>query len=522
MAEDLQDEILEFKEYKEFNISYPVIVTRWEIKQVRGLNKQYLQVYFQKLDNNVKAFQLNINCYSTFGKELERLSNIPIQDIDKKERRFSQVIPLTADTRKVEIFICQCLLVDGSIIEKNERQMVVYTFKPFAEEETVAGKKLLPCSIGYPIDNTTHWYCACGTLNLKDSRKCFACGNEKSKVIQLITKENIQKEKEDIKQKELEKQKELDEQNRKKQKQIKLITAIGIPLAVVLILTIILVSTLVPFNTVESNNMTFVKVGDTYQLKSFSGDSAELKVPAKIRGRAVTSIGEYAFIHCSSNLKSVEIPSSVTSIEHGAFSGSINLTNVTFGDNSQLTSIGADVFRECSKLTSIEIPSSVTSIGNWAFDDCSSLTSVTFGDNSQLTSIGDWAFNGCSSLTSIEIPSGVMNIGNNAFYKCSKLTSAEISSSVISIGKSAFRECTSLKSVTFGDNSQLTTIGEWAFSDCRLLESILIPSNVTSVGTYAFNSCYRLTIYCETESKPSGWDRSWNSSNRTVIWGYRK
>lgn len=56
MAENLQDEILVFEDCEEFNISYPVTVTRWEIKQVQGLNKQYLQVYFQKLIDSVKAF----------------------------------------------------------------------------------------------------------------------------------------------------------------------------------------------------------------------------------------------------------------------------------------------------------------------------------------------------------------------------------------------------------------------------------------------------------------------------------
>ncbi|MGN1319267.1 MAG: leucine-rich repeat domain-containing protein, partial [Lachnospirales bacterium] len=47
----------------------------------------------------------------------------------------------------------------------------------------------------------------------------------------------------------------------------------------------------------------------------------------------------------------------------------------------------------CSNLTSITIPSSVTSIGGWAFENCSSLTSITIPNS--VTSIGIWAFNGC-------------------------------------------------------------------------------------------------------------------------------
>ena len=39
-----------------------------------------------------------------------------------------------------------------------------------------------------------------------------------------------------------------------------------------------------------------------------------------------------------------------------------------------VTSIGEQVFEDCSSLTSVTIPEGVTSIGNWAFDSCPRLT----------------------------------------------------------------------------------------------------------------------------------------------------
>ena len=77
-------------------------------------------------------------------------------------------------------------------------------------------------------------------------------------------------------------------------------------------------------------------------------------------------------------------------------------------------------FRFFSDLTSITIPNSVTTIGIHAFTQCSGLTSITFGNS--LKSIGEAAFSFCN-LTSVTIPNSVTNIGDYAFYGYNALTS---------------------------------------------------------------------------------------------------
>ena len=224
---------------------------------------------------------------------------------------------------------------------------------------------------------------------------------------------------------------------------------------------------------------------------------------------SVTSIGERAFSRCES-LTSIHIPDSVTSIEDEAFSLCTSLASIHIPDS--VTSIGNSAFSGCTYLTSIHIPDSVTSIGDWAFSCCKSLISIHIPDS--VTSIGDSAFSGCSSLTSIHIPDSVTSIGDMAFSDCASLTSIHIPDSVTSIGDGAFQLCFSLTSIhipdsvtSIGDSAfsccysltsihipgNVTSIGDGAFSGCRFLISIHIPNNVTSIGDWAFSGCASLT-----------------------------
>jgi len=90
---------------------------------------------------------------------------------------------------------------------------------------------------------------------------------------------------------------------------------------------------------------------------------------------------------------------------------------------------------------------------------------------------------------------------------------------VTCIGANAFYDSFNLKSVTLPDS--ITEIKTYAFYRCNSLTKITIPDSVTSIGEYAFSDCKNLTIYCEAESKPDGWDKSWNVSNCPVVWGYQ-
>lgn len=200
----------------------------------------------------------------------------------------------------------------------------------------------------------------------------------------------------------------------------------------------------------------------------------------------VTSIGEYAFDHCTS-LMSISIPNSIVSIGDHSFHSCDSLTSISIPNS--VKAIGDYAFGWCEDLTSIKIPNSVSSIGNYVFAYCYSLASISIPNS--VTSIGDYAFSRCYSLTSISIPNSVKNISNWMFEYCWGLTSISIPNGVTSIGDGAFYDCGSLTSINIPNS--ITSIGDYVFHCCSGLTSISIPNSVKTIGNYAFWECDNLT-----------------------------
>ncbi len=263
-----------------------------------------------------------------------------------------------------------------------------------------------------------------------------------------------------------------------------------------LLLVLLMVMSLVPISAladksstdvayaVERGNIYFDKATGT--ITDCDGSVTKASIPAEIDGVAVTSIGEDAFLSCTS-LASIDIPNSVTSIGVSAFYGCTSLTSINIPNS--VTSIGDYAFSGCTSLASIEIPNSVTSIGGSAFQGCTSLVSIEIPNS--VTSIGGSAFQGCTSLVSIDIPNSVTSIGYSSFSGCTSLASIDIPNSVTSIDNYAFQGCTSLASIVIPDS--VTSIDNYAFRDCTSLVSVDIPNSVTSIGEGAFGNCTKLT-----------------------------
>ena len=245
--------------------------------------------------------------------------------------------------------------------------------------------------------------------------------------------------------------------------------------------------------------------------------SGALIIPDTLSGMPVRGIGIGAFSGCS-NLTSVTIPSSVTSIRERAFEDCVGLASLTIP--SGVTSIDASAFSGCRGLKSflvdpenqtyssnngllcskdgrtlirgvngdVEIPTCVTNIGYGAFKNCSRLMSIKIP--SSVDNVGYDAFKGCSGLTSLEIADGVNSIGSDAFSGCSNLTSVTIPSSVKNVGWRAFSNCAGLREVTLSEG--VTNVDSGAFERCRNLTSIMLPMSLKTIESSAFRDCREL------------------------------
>lgn len=145
-------------------------------------------------------------------------------------------------------------------------------------------------------------------------------------------------------------------------------------------------------------------------------------------------------------------PYTVTAIREYAFNPSTTITNVS----------------------SVFIPTTVTSIGGFAFRCCKFLATVTFAEGSQLKSIGRHAFSGTISahprFKEIQIPDSVERIGTNAFHNCQDLESITLPASLEAIESRAFSSCRNLSEIKLP--TSLTTIDISVFDDCSSLETV--------------------------------------------------
>lgn len=228
----------------------------------------------------------------------------------------------------------------------------------------------------------------------------------------------------------------------------------------------------------------------TVEITAYSGSDKNIKIPKRIRGKKVVSIGESAF--SETDIVSVELPETVISIGTDAFASCTELESVKL--SSTLETIGDSAFVKCEKLTGIKLPASLKKIGNGVFLRCVSLKSIELENGSAFTFKDGILYD--SSFTTAYWVSSQTDLGNYRFPETLKtcsdylfalnesIKSFEFPQGTERIPDAVFLGCKALESVKIPDG--VKTIGECAFLGCESLKSVEIPASVMKIDNLAF------------------------------------
>ena len=218
-------------------------------------------------------------------------------------------------------------------------------------------------------------------------------------------------------------------------------------------------------------------------VRGLTADLTSIKLPSSL-----IKIKDDAF-NSMDTLKSLVIDGGAPNLNElgeRSFSGCSNIEELDLS-NSKLTSIPEGAFAYCKNLKTIKLPSTITSIGDEAFYNCQSLTNIEGLDKCNLKSIGSAAFSNCKALENLDFSQSTFtNVPSKAFNGCSALAKITLPNTLTTIGGYAFYACYGIPQLDLS-NTALTTLENYALYQMRETTKLSLPDSISNIGTHAFS-----------------------------------
>lgn len=218
-------------------------------------------------------------------------------------------------------------------------------------------------------------------------------------------------------------------------------------------------------------------------VRGLTADLTSIKLP-----NSLIKIKDDAF-NSMDTLKSLVIDGGAPNLNElgeRSFSGCSNIEELDLS-NSKLTSIPEGAFAYCKNLKTIKLPSTITSIGDEAFYNCQSLTNIEGLDKCNLKSIGSAAFSNCKALENLDFSQSTFtDVPSKAFNGCSALAKITLPNTLTTIGGYAFYACYGIPQLDLS-NTALTTLENYALYQMRETTKFSLPDSISSIGTHAFS-----------------------------------
>lgn len=192
----------------------------------------------------------------------------------------------------------------------------------------------------------------------------------------------------------------------------------------------------------------------------------------------ITAIGDYAFNNCTS-LSTVSLPNTITSIGNYAFSHTA-ITSIDFIP-SGVTWIGNGAFSYTNIVNAV-LPNTVEYCGDHLFSYCEQLTNYTLPSN--MDTIPAYFFHNCTLLDTIIIPPQITYISEYAFsYSQRNIKKLAVYADSCN---GVIGEFDTIFDFEIGNTVRII---KWSLTAKVGLNVLVIPSSVEYVGLRAFNGC---------------------------------
>ena len=226
----------------------------------------------------------------------------------------------------------------------------------------------------------------------------------------------------------------------------------------------------------DANGFAYYINGNEAYVARGSNTSLTPSIPAQVTlgGDTFDVTGVYHNGFANSNITSITLPLSITTIDYQAFAG--------------------------SSLTTAVIPCNVEAMGNGAYMNCYNLTAVQFknDESAESINIAVCGAGGSSNAGETTGSAQLTSIPDYCFFNDVSLSTVALPRSLTTVKSCAFECCTSLKKMAF--LSGFTTLEKYAFESCTSLEDVYFPNSFTTASNNTSNcnpdAFYRVNSGC--------------------------
>lgn len=235
----------------------------------------------------------------------------------------------------------------------------------------------------------------------------------------------------------------------------------------------------------------------------------------------VVTIGQNAFMGCSTLNGKLSLPSTLETIKLFAFEGCSFAGELVLSPS--IKEIESSAFEGNLFSSSLMLPKQLEIIGSGAFSSCRFSGDLIIPDKIKL--IPSRLFSGIPFNGTLILPDGIERIEDNAFYANRLCGELKLPSNLTYIGESAFTEnnfsgelilpskLISLEKSTFNScyklsgtltfPKEMVAIPEACFAECSSLEKLVFPENIETIQIEAFRGCSGIqSIVCESLTPP--------------------